>query len=162
MPSNLASAGCWAGPKRGRLMGMEERMRIERNDIAWIRETCELRYLFVSSIAHDPVYFLTEIFSEDESGWKPLICAPIEDPRLQDFESTFFADATEAMEVPLPQALPAPLGRVEGEPWAQYSSQRTASWGPGSPWWQRLQYRVTRRSRYLEEARAVAEPKPFV
>ena len=137
-------------------------MRIERNDIAWIRETGEPRYLFVSSIAHDPVYFLTEIFSVDVSGWKPLICAPIEDPRLQRFRSQFLADATDAMGVPLPAALPAPMGRVEGETWVQDSSQRTASWGPGSSWWQRLQYRVTCRSRYLEEARVMAEPKPFV
>ncbi len=137
-------------------------MRIERNDIARIRETGELRYLFVSSIAHDPVYFLTEIFSVDVSGWKPLICAPMEDPRLQRFEWQFLADATDAMEIPLPAALPAPLGSVEGETWVQYSSQRTASWGPGSSWWQRLQHRVTGRSRCLEEARVVAEPKPFV
>lgn len=137
-------------------------MRIERNDIAWIRETGELRYLFVSSVAHDPVYFLTEIFSVDVSGWKPLICAPIEDPRLQHFKSQFLADATNAMEVPLPAALPAPLGRVEGESWVHYSSQRTASWGPGSSRWQRLQHRVPGRSRCLEEARVVAESKPFV
>ncbi|PQZ96266.1 hypothetical protein CQ018_03060 [Arthrobacter sp. MYb227] len=128
-------------------------MRIERNATAWIKVTPEAKYLLVNSIARHPTYFLAEIFIETDSGWRPLVCAPIDDSKIRAIEAQFEDSASEFSEIPLPEGLPVPLGRVPGDSWIQFGSQRVASWGPPISWWQRLHHKVMDRTRIVDELR---------
>lgn len=137
-------------------------MRIERNTTAWIKETPEATYLLVNSIAQHPDYFLAEIFIQTNSGWHALVCAPIDDPKVSAIEAQFENSNGEFVEIALPKGLPAPLGRTPGESWVQFRSQRVSSWGPGSNWWQRLNYRILSRTRFVEKIRNIERTHNFM
>ena len=128
-------------------------MRIERNSTAWIKETAKEKYLLVSSIAYDPTYFLTEIFIATDLGWTPLVCAPIDDPKIRAVEAHFENSVGEFTEIILPEGLSEPLGRAQGESWVQFSSQDVAAWSPGAHWWQRLQHKLMGQTRVVDELR---------